>query len=148
MIDEKHLIQKLQRIEKLHAGATTQGESVAAANALKRIQKRLDEMKNAEPLVEYRFTMADVWSRKLFLALLRRYGIRPYRYRRQRHTTVMAKVPKGFVNEVLWPEFEELDNTLRGYLDEVTSQVISKGVFEDSSEAEVVPNERHPLPES
>ncbi len=42
--------------------------------------------------------MGDMWSRKVFVALLRRYGIRPYRYKRQRYTTVMAKVSKKFVD--------------------------------------------------
>ena len=41
--------------------------------------------------------MADDWSRQLFLALLRRYELKPYRYRGQRYTTVMVKVPKKFV---------------------------------------------------
>ncbi|HEY9607478.1 MAG TPA: hypothetical protein V6C85_38190 [Allocoleopsis sp.] len=38
---------------------------------------------------------------KLFLALLRRYGVEPYCYSRQKHTTVMARVPVSFANETL-----------------------------------------------
>jgi tRNA nucleotidyltransferase (CCA-adding enzyme) len=78
-----------------------------------------------------------LWSKKLFLALLRRYGIEPYRYRRQKHTTIMARVPVSFVNDTLWPEFQELNQTLRSYLDEVTNRVITTGIYADSSEAEV-----------
>ena len=81
--------------------------------------------------------MRDVWSKKLFLALLRRYGIKPYRYYRQRNTTVMARVPVSFVEETLWPEYQELDQTLRAYLEEVTERVIASGIYQDSSEAEV-----------
>ena len=55
----------------------------------------------------FRFTLADTWSRKLFLSLLRRYDLKPYRYRGQRRTTVMVKVPKPFVHETLWPEFRQ-----------------------------------------
>jgi len=139
MIDERQLIEKLLSIERLHAGAATAGERAAAANARERIRRRLEEFVRTEPPVEYKFSMADMWSRRLFVALLRRYGIRPYRYWRQRHTTVMAKVPRNFVEETLWPEFRELNATLRQYLDEVTERVISEGVHTDSSEAEVVP---------
>ncbi|MCP4654350.1 MAG: hypothetical protein GY856_02915 [bacterium] len=146
MIDEQQLIEKLQSIERLHAGATTPGERVAAAKALERIRQRLEDARQVDPPVEYRFTMADMWTRRLFVALLRRYGIRPYRYHRQRHTTVMAKVPKRFVDETLWPEFQELDDTLRSYLDEVTNRVVSEGVYADSSEAEVVPDTQRQLP--
>ena len=122
MTDEARLIEKLKRIEALFAGAATQGERTAAANAMQRIRRRLKELHKTDPPTEFRFRMADMWSRRLFVALLRRYGIRPYRYPRQKHTTVMAKVPETFVEETLWPEFRELDDTLRNYLDEMTDQ--------------------------
>ena len=40
--DERALIEKLLRIEALHAGATTPGERAAAANAMDRIRERLE----------------------------------------------------------------------------------------------------------
>lgn len=79
-----------------------------------------------------------MWSRKLFLALLRRYGIKPYRFSRQKHTTVMAKVSEKFVNEILWKEYQELNKVLHSYLEEVTNRVIRESINADSSEAEVV----------
>ena len=146
MIKENDLIEKLRRIERLFSGATTEGERVAAANAIDRIRNRLEEAKKFESPIEYKFAMTDLWSRRLFVALLRRYGIKPYRYRGQRYTTVMAKVPISFVNDTLWPEFEKLDETLRSYLDEVTERVISEGIYKDSSDAEVVNNNTKVLP--
>src|SRR5258705_195096 len=74
-------------------------------------------------------------SRQLFLALCRRYGISPYRYPRQRRSTVVLRAPRGFVEEVLWPEFKELDIELRSYLQEVTLRMIREDVFADTSEA-------------
>lgn len=145
MGEEEDLIEKLRRIERLFIGATTDGERVAAANARDRIRKRLDETKKTDPIIEYKFTLADMWSRKLLVALLRKYGIKPYRYRRQRYTTVMARVPVVFVNETLWPEFKEMDDTLRTYLGQVTERVISEVIHKDSSEAEVV-DDAKPLP--
>ena len=93
---EPELIEKLKLIEALFAGATTDGEKNAAGNALERIKKRLEEVKEKDPPIEYTFTMSNMWSRKLFVALLRRYDIQSYRYYRQRHTTVMAKASKTF----------------------------------------------------
>jgi hypothetical protein len=147
MADEQQLIEKLQRIERLHAGATTPGEQEASANAIERIRQRLEALRQSDPPVEYRFTMGDMWSRKLFVALLRRYGVEPYRYYRQRYTTVMANVPQKFVDEILWPEFEELNETLQSYLSEVTQRVVSEGVFADSSEASVVNEKPKALPD-
>src|SRR3990170_3414458 len=121
MDERTRLIEKLKRIEALFPGAGTPGERVAAANALERMRARLHHVEKQDPPLEFKFTLTDIWSRKLFVALLRRYGIKPFRYQRQRHTTVMAFVPKTFVDETLWPEFQELNENLRTYLDEVTS---------------------------
>lgn len=137
-MDEARLIDKLRLIEALFSGATTEGEKVAAERARDRILERLKLWEKEDPPVEYRFTMADMWSRKVFVALLRRYGIRPYRYSGQRYTTVMARVSKRFVDETLWPEFQEISETLRSYLSGVTDRVVQQVIHQDSSEAEVI----------
>jgi hypothetical protein len=134
-MDEAKLREKLALIEALFAGATTDGERVAAAEARRRIQHRLQGVERLDPPVEYRFALSDPWSRKVLIALLRRYDLKPYRYRGQRRTTLMVKVPKRFVDETLWPEFEQIDATLRTYLDEVTSRIIAEAIHGDSSEA-------------
>lgn len=136
-MDEAKLIEKLARIEALFAGATTPGERDAAAAARERILERLRSLQDQDPPVEYRFTMADAWARRLFVALLRRYGLAPYRYAGQRYTTVMVKVSKRFVDDTLWPEFEQLSDVLQAHLDDVTSRVISQVFNADVSDVEV-----------
>ncbi len=137
-MDESKLIEKLRLIEALFSGAATEGERVAADRARERILDRLRSWEREVPPIEYRFSMGDMWSRKVFVALLRRYGIRPYRYKRQRYTTVMAKVTQKFVDETLWPEFEEISDSLESYLSDVTDRVVSQVIHQDSSEAEVI----------
>jgi hypothetical protein len=137
-MDETRLLEKLRAIEALFAGATTDGERTAAAEARKRIQQRLVELEINDPPREYKFTLGDGWSRKLFVALCRRYEIKPYRYRGQRRTTLMAKVSARFVNETLWPEYEQLATVLRQHLDEVTDRIISTAIHADASEAREV----------
>jgi hypothetical protein len=80
-MDEAKLREKLSRIEALFAGATTEGERVAAAEARRRIQARLESAGRIDPAVEYRFTLGDAWARKVFVALLRRYDLKPFRCR-------------------------------------------------------------------
>lgn len=137
-MDESRLIEKLRLIEALFAGSETEGEREAAGRARERILERLKSLEREDPPVEYRFSLGDMWSRKVFTALLRRYGIRPYRYSGQRYTTVMARVSKRFVDETLWPEFCEFNETLRAYLSDVTERVVLQVIHHDSSEAEVV----------
>lgn len=138
MSDVLRLIEKLKLIEALHAGATTDGERCAADNARQRIKERIKHYEEADPAIEYTFKMTNTWSRKLFTALLRRYDIRPYRYYRQRHTTVMARVSQGFVDKTLWPEFLALDKELRSHMDEIAERIISESIFADSSDAEEI----------
>ncbi len=135
MMDEAKLLEKLRLIEALFAGATTEGERGAAADARKRIQLRLKLVEESDPPVEYRFRIDDAWSRKVFTTLCRRYDIRTYRYRGQRHTTLMAKVSKRFVDETLWPEYQQISSVLRTYLNEVTDRVIAASIHQDTSEA-------------
>jgi hypothetical protein len=137
-VDEEKLIEKLRRIEALHAGATTDGERVAAAEARKRILARLAETQVADPPVEFTFSIPDPWSRQVFNALLRRYGLRPYRYSRQHRQTIMVKVSKRFVNETLWPEYQAIGAELRSYLEEVTQRVIKETLDASTSEADEV----------
>ncbi len=142
-MDERQLIEKLRLVEALFEGTSSEGERQAAASALERIRSRLAHLEQSDPPIEYRFRMENMWARRLLVALLRRYGISPYRYSGQRYTTVMAWVPKSFVDETLWPEFAQLNEVLRSYLEATTERVIRQGVHEDSSEAEV----RKALPE-
>lgn len=135
MAIEAELREKLRKIETLFAGAGTAGEREAAEAALRRVQARLAELERMDPPVEMQFSMPDQWSRRLFVALCRRYGLKPYRYRRQRLTTVVLRVPRGFVDQVLWPEFGELNQALVNYLNDVTLRVIREEVHADASEA-------------
>jgi hypothetical protein len=79
--EELQLIAKLRKIGQLFARPGTDGEREAAESASARIRARLRALERTEPAVEYRFPLADGWSRSLLRALLRRHGLRPYRYR-------------------------------------------------------------------
>jgi hypothetical protein len=139
MFTDSRMREKLRKVEALFAGAGTAGERLAAEAALARIRARLAEESRRESPVEMQFSIADPWARLLFMALCRRYGLAPYRYHRQRRSTVMVRLPKSFMEVVLWPEFRELEAELRSYLEEVTQRVIREDVYADTSDAAEVP---------
>jgi hypothetical protein len=139
MTTPSQLRDKLRKIEALFVGAGTAGERLAAEAALERVRAKLADSERLDPPAEMQFSMPDQWSRHLFVALCRRYGLKPFRYRRQRRTTVMARAPRHFVEHVLWPEFRDLDGDLQAYLHEVTLKVIREEVYADTSEAQEVP---------
>ncbi len=93
MTTEDQLRDRLRKIQALFEGATTLGERDAAAAAIDRIRKVLGTAAKTDPPVEFQFSMPDDWHRRLFSALCRRYGLKPFRYKRQRHATVMVSAP-------------------------------------------------------
>ncbi|MCR9072560.1 MAG: hypothetical protein NXI18_12635 [Alphaproteobacteria bacterium] len=142
MTPEQLLREKLRKIEALFSGAATEGERVAAGAAAERIRDRLSQAAGKEKEIEVKFSISDVWSQQLFVALCRRYGIRPFRYRRMHRQTIIIKAPKSFVEQVLWPEFEALSDALTSYLSEITEKVIREEVHGETGEAEEVDEPR------
>jgi len=132
---EETLRDKLRKIEALFAGAATAGEKAAAGAAAERIRRRLESIAGREKREEMRFSIPDLWSRRLFIALCRRYGLQPFRYRRMRRQTIVVAVPRSFAEQVLWPEFQELNAALFAYLSEITDRIIAQEVFGETGDA-------------
>ncbi len=132
---EDQLRDRLRKIYALFEGATTPGERSAAAAAIERVKSALAGFARTEAPIEYRISLPDLWQRRLFSALCRRYGLKPFRYKGQRYTTVMVRAPRTFVNGTLWPEYEQLRTALNAYLDEATDKIIREEVYRDAADA-------------
>jgi len=50
----------------------------------------------------------------------------------------MARVSQRFVDETLWPEYQQISETLRANLSHVTDRIVGEVLHGDGSEAEVV----------
>jgi hypothetical protein len=129
---------KLRKIEALFEGVGTIGERDAASEAIGRIKAKLTQTVETAPPLEYTFNFSDRWSKQLFMALCRRYALSPYRYARQRYTTVMVRVSKSFVDDILWPQYEALSKALQEYLEQATEKIISEEIHQDTTEAQEI----------
>ncbi len=138
MSNEQQLREKLRKIEALFAGAGTPGEKQAAGAAAERIRSQLQDAGRTEPVIELRYSIPDQWQRRLFIALCRRYGLKPFRYVRMKRQTLVVKGPRTFLERILWPQFVELSGALTAYLDEVTDKVIREEVHGETREADEV----------
>jgi hypothetical protein len=110
-------------------------EREAARFAAELIRARLAEFRSREPDVVMVYTLPDPWKRKLFLALCRRYGLKPYREYRQRYSTVQLRAPQTFQRNTLWPEYQALAEELGKHLQEITERVVRETIHGDMSEA-------------
>ena len=135
MSTEQQLREKLRKITALFEGAATAGERQAAAAAIERIRQSLKASVQTAPVPEMKITLADQWNRRLFSALCRRHGLEPYRYKGQRYTTVMVRVPRQFLDKTLWPEYVELQAALHSWLSEATERIIREEVYSNAGEA-------------
>jgi hypothetical protein len=136
-MDDRQLRDRLAKIKALFDGATTAGERQAAQAAMDRVRQRLDQVV-PEPEIEHRFSLADPWSLRLFLALCRSKGVQPYRYPRMRHSSVCVRLPRAQVERELWPEFLEMSAVLRQYLDELADGIIAECIGPGGSQAEEI----------
>ena len=103
MTDVNDLRGKLRKIEVLFAGAVTPGERDAAVATLGRIKSRFADQVRRDPPIGTQFSLADQWSQLLFNALCRRYGLRPYRYKRQKRTTASRCCHVDLAARQFWP---------------------------------------------
>jgi len=142
MTDEEHLRDKLRKIEALFAGAATSGERQAAGAAAERIRQQLRIASRSEPETEMRFSISNPCSRRMFIALCRRYGLKPFRYARMKQQSLVIRAPRVFIERTLWPHFLEIDTALTTYLDEITDRVIREEVYGETGEAEEVTETR------
>ena len=136
---EDEIRERLRKVEALFFGAATAGERDAAGAAAERLKAKLDETARRDPPINLKFTMPDQWSVRLFIALCRRYGYRPFRYPRQRSTTIMVRAPQKLFEAVVWSEFNELHADLAAFLDRTTERLIRETVHADVGDAETAP---------
>lgn len=120
------LLEKIKKIERLISGAMTDGERIAAIAAKERVLKKFEDVTPLIHTKEYALHTPGAWNKKLLLALCHKHGVRPYRYKRQKHTTVMVNMNEKYLNEVLWPEYLEYSGILSKFLEEVTDDLIAK----------------------
>jgi hypothetical protein len=123
---------KLEKLEALFARGATAGERAAAGAALERLNSRLDA--GAEPEVEFQYSLPDAWAVKIFVALCRKHGVHPYRYPRQRRTTVMVKVQKSEFEQTVMAEFNALHSELVAYFKDTVDHLIADAMKSDGDD--------------
>lgn len=133
-VDDAALREKMAKLEALFRRAGTEGERLAAEAAYERLKAKADAAPKQAPPLEVQFTLNDPWSRRLFIALCRKHGIKPYRYPRQRRTTVVVRAPRTLLDDVLMPEFGRLQHELTHYFSETVDHLIATAMKSDGDD--------------
>lgn len=136
---------KLAKLHALFERAGTAGERAAAGAAIGRVRERMRERGGEEPAIELKLSLPDGWSVRLFVAVCRKYRLTPYRYPRQRRTTVMVRAPKRMFETIVWVEFCRLQDELVSYFEETADFLIRTAMHADGDDSTL---EAVPLPPS
>jgi len=125
---------RLAKLENLFRRAGSAGERVAAGAAIDRVKDRL-QAEHAVSEIELKFSLPDVWSVRLFVAVCRKHNVRPYRYPRQRRTTVMVRTNERLFDDVVWVEFSKLQTVLEFYFEETVDHLIGTSMHADGDDS-------------
>ncbi|MDA3960461.1 MAG: hypothetical protein PF961_06700 [Planctomycetota bacterium] len=138
MADLDRLIERIEKVMAIYHGASSDGERQAAEAALQRIEAKMAEQRAVhEQDVDFSFSISDPWSRDLFIRLLKKHHLKPYRRPRQRRTTIMVTAKPSLIDGVLWPEYQQVQSLLAAHLDQVANEVIARVLAdEDNSTAD------------
>jgi hypothetical protein len=118
---------KIKKIEALINGTNVEGERQAAIAAKQRLEAQVPAMPMQHvDAIEYTLSSTDRWHKQLILALCGKYDLKPYRYHRQKYTTVMVRCNETFMDTVFWPEYKVYARHLEALVDEITDDLINK----------------------
>ena len=138
MVDDGELREKLAKVEALFRRAGSPGERAAAGAAMDRLHGRLQgRSRDNGPETELQFSLPDAWSVRLFVAICRKHGLRPFRYARQRRTTVMVRARERHFDRVVWAEFSHLQTELELYFQDVTDHLITRAMGSDGDDSNI-----------
>lgn len=117
MNTEQFLIDSFHATELKQSGSRS---DFTAEQVKERIRARLQASATAADVEEFQFNLKNDWEMIVLQALLKRYGIKSYRYRKQRKSTVLFRVSKQFMDELLWPIFNDVAGKLFERFTQVT----------------------------
>ena len=138
MPNDRELREKLAKVAALFRRAGSPGERAAAGAAMDRLRGRLGaSIRDREPESELKFSLPDGWSVRLFVAICRKHGLRPFRYARQRRTTIMVRARERHFDRVVWAEFSRLHTELELYFQDVTDDLITRAMGSDGDDSTI-----------
>ena len=138
MTGDEQLRKKLAKVEALFRQAGSPGERAAAGAAMERLRGRLGNAeRDGGPETELKFSLPDTWSVRLFVAVCRKHGLSPFRYARQRRTTVMVRARERSFDRVVWAEFSRLHTELQLYFQDVTDHLITRAMGSDGDDTTI-----------
>lgn len=115
---------KLDKLYALFERAGSEGERQAAGAAIERLIAK-HSLTGSDVHPEWTYTFPDFGSSRLFRSVCKKYGLKTFRYKRQKQTTVNVNMPQE-VRELVNADFDVLydqwNDLTRGILAELVQR--------------------------
>jgi hypothetical protein len=117
-MDEDALVEALHKIERTLARGGAVGTEACRAE--------LAGWREREPDHEFRMSVPTPTAQRVLVGWCHRYGLTPYRTPRQRQTTICVRVPRGFMNEVMWPRVEAMSDVIDDAATDAARRIVER----------------------
>ncbi len=134
-VNEQDLVSKLLAVEARLAPPVIDDEAEAAPDPRTRILQRREAIERTDPPIEHHFQIKEPHQRRVFTALLRRYGLVPYRYPRQSERDVMVQLSMAFESQLLAPIHAEMKAEVAAFFVASMERVAGQALYWDTSDA-------------
>ena len=89
-------------------------------------REQLKQWREREPDAEHRLTLPTPQAKQLLVLVCERFGLSPYRRRRQHANTACLDAPAGFVDEVFSPLFEPMVRIIDEAAAQTTTRIMQQ----------------------
>lgn len=140
-MDDTTALDRMRAVEARFLSLPSGADPAAVRAGVERLRAQLAEARSRERDDVITVSIADPCGRSVFIALCRRYGLKPHRHARQRQATVVVAAPPSFYDRVLWPEFQALTDVLYEHFLSLTLRALDDVLVTGGDEAITI--ERH-----
>ena len=134
-MDEPILVMRLRQVEAELAPGLVRVADGPAPDPRARVVARREASELTDPPMEHHFRVPEPAQRRLLTALLRRYGLTPYRYPRQTEVDVMVRMSIAFEAELFDPIHRAMKAELARFVEAAVERVAAEALHWDSSDA-------------
>ena len=117
-MDEDALVRQLQELERSTADGGAIGNDACRAE--------LAEWRRRQPDHEFQMSVGTPEAQRVVLGWCQRYGVTPYRKPKQRQSTVCVRVPRGFMQERMWPRVQAMMDVIESATVDAVTRIVER----------------------
>ena len=104
-----NFMNQLDKLYKVEIAMTFSDEEEEMCPVLAELKKMRAQTRVVGPIVEHVLHFENTYWKNLFVAICKRFELKPFRYSNQKPTTMVVHVSDTLMTEELWPSFKRCE---------------------------------------